>query len=97
MLQGKSGKKYIGTFWTIYLKKIGVEKFRLQEIAPNTVRLKYVGQINDAEILNLLDPALRVDFDWSAERVFEIPELRNSKQKIVERLKPIQKLMMRLL
>lgn len=86
VLQGKSGKKYLGTFWTIYLKKIGVEKFRLLEIAPSAVRLRYVGQKSESEILDLLEPRLKADFNWSAEKVLEIPELSNSKQKIVERL-----------
>lgn len=86
VLQGCSGKKYVGTFWTIYLKKLGVEKFRLLETEPGSLRLKYVGPIEEQTIIEMLDPDIRADFCWSAERVDEIPELRNAKQKIVEKL-----------
>lgn len=85
ILIGRSGKKYVGTFWTIFLKEIGLSKFRLIEVGENELVLKYVGDVNESYVNSRLFEKLANDFSFELLKVEDIPELNNAKQKIVER------------
>jgi phenylacetate-CoA ligase len=82
-LRGRSGKAFLGTFWTITLKSLGVRQFRLQEIQPAVLQLDFVAPFSGEELLRRLSPILGDEFTIRPQRREDIPELQNAKQKIV--------------
>lgn len=85
-LQGRSGTRYVGTFWTLMLRKtVGVEKFQLVQHAGHRLTVNYVGGLAPQEVQDRLRSAMGDDFRFQAVRRDDIPELRNAKQRIVRR------------
>lgn len=85
ILIGRSGKKYVGTFWTIVLKQLGVSKFRLVEVATFRLVLKFSGAVSTSSLADKLSAMIEEDFEIEFVKVDSIPELKNAKQKIIER------------
>jgi len=84
VLEGRSGRRYAGTFWTLVLRKrIHVEKFRLRLGANFQLRVDYVGDMPVEDVTEQLHDALEGDFDLVVSQVDQMPELLNAKQKIV--------------
>jgi len=86
VLEGRTGRRYAGTFWTLVLRKrIHVEKFRLRLGADFRLNVDYVGDISVESVTEQLHQALEGDFDLTVRRVDQMPELLNAKQRIVSR------------
>lgn len=82
-LRGRSGRRFVGTFWTLTMRRIGVEKFRIIELAPAELDVLFVAPFDETELLRRLSPFLAGEFRIQPRRRESIPELRNAKQKVV--------------
>ena len=84
VLKGRSGTRYVGTFWTLTLrKKAGVSQFRLIQQGQQ-LEVHYVGAVSPDQLRHVLTTILKDDFDLVITQRDNIPELKNAKQKIVE-------------
>ena len=85
VLRGRSGACYMGTFWTLTMrKKVGINQFRLVQ-NDEQLEVHYVGNQDPGDVKDILDAETHGDFDFVPIKRDAIPELRNAKQKIVER------------
>jgi phenylacetate-coenzyme A ligase PaaK-like adenylate-forming protein len=88
VLRGRSGTCYVGTFWTLTMrKKAGISQFRLVQNGQQ-LEVHYVGDQTPDDVKHVLDAALNSDFDLVIIKRDTIPELKNAKQKIVENHTP---------
>lgn len=87
ILEGRSGTRYVGTFWTLLLRnKINVDKFRLVLRDDYILEVHYVGNKSAAQISETLKENVGDDFSFMVVKRDDIPELKNAKQKIIERI-----------
>ena len=83
-VKGRSGKLYVGTFWTLTMRRIGVSHFRIRQAHAGLLEIDFVAGWDEEELVRRLLPHLDGEFELHPHRRETIPELSNAKQKIVE-------------
>jgi phenylacetate-coenzyme A ligase PaaK-like adenylate-forming protein len=87
VLIGRSGREYVGTFWTLAMKKhLHVDKFRIRGTDAFQIEIHYAGGAGEADVARCISGLTDNDFDVCAIKRADIAEISNAKQKIVERI-----------
>ncbi|NMC62407.1 MAG: hypothetical protein GYA55_04495 [SAR324 cluster bacterium] len=81
---GLSGRAYVGTFWTLTMRSMGVVHFRIRQPQPGHLHVIYVSSDMNTDFESRLQEKLKHDFHLRLQQVDSIPELQNAKQRIVE-------------